>query len=377
MTMSTRAAHPLVAAMLVVGAACADAAEPAPAPLERAQSEPTIADEVAVAAGERFLDDHVEPDGRVVRHDQGGDTVSEGQAYAMLVAVALEDRARFDAVWDWTKAHLQREDGLLAWRWADGRVVDPMPAADADVDAAHSLALASRVFVEPDLAREAERIAGAVLAHETADTGFGATVVAGPWARGDHGADPVVNPSYGAPLAYEVLGRLTGDATWDAVDDSARRVVSNASRDGDLAPDWAELRPGAVAPTGPPSGDGDPAHGYDAVRTAVRLAIDCDPAGRALAAAMDDQYDAATLADGGPAAALTLDGEPLVRHGHPAASVGAAAASTAAGDADDAGRLLSVAEQQLAQDPTYYGSAWVALGRLWLTTGRLGGCAGD
>ncbi|HEU5083909.1 MAG TPA: glycosyl hydrolase family 8 [Acidimicrobiales bacterium] len=375
MTASRRAAHVLVAALLVLGAACAGAAEPAP--LERARSGPTLAEGVAVAAGQRFLDDHVEPDGRVVRHDEGGDTVSEGQAYAMFVAVALEDRERFDAVWGWTKEHLQREDGLLAWRWADGGVVDPMPATDADVDAAHALALASQVFVEPDLAREAGHIAGAVLAHETTDTGLGPTAVAGPWARGGDGADPVVNPSYGAPLAYDVLGRLTGDGTWEALDDSARRVVADAARDTDLAPDWAELRPGAVEPTGPPSGAGEPVHGYDAVRTAVRLATDCEPAGRDLAAAMDDEYDAAALPDGGPAAVLALDGEPLVRHGHPAASVGAAAAALAAGDADDAGRLLSVAEQQLSDDPTYYGSAWVALGRLWLTTERLGGCAGD
>lgn len=375
MTGLRRAAHVLLAAVLLLGAACAGAAEPAP--LERARSEPTLAEGVAVAAAERFLDDHVEPDGRVVRHDQGGDTVSEGQAYAMFVAVALEDRARFDAVWAWTREHLQREDGLLAWRWADGEIVDAMPATDADVDAAHALVLASQVFAEPDLATDAQRIADAVLAHETAETGLGRTVVAGPWATGGDGADPVVNPSYGAPLAYDVLGRLTGDPTWEALDDSARRVVADASRDSDLAPDWAELRPGAVEPTGPPSGDGGPAHGYDAVRAAVRLATDCEADGRALAAAMDDEYDAATLPDGGPAAVLALDGTPLVQHGHPAATVAAAGASLAAGDADDAGRLLSVAEQQLSEDPTYYGSAWVALGRLWLTTERLGGCAGD
>ena len=88
---------------------------------------------------ERFLDRYVDDDGRVVRHDQGGDTVSEGQAYAMLLAVAADDRDRFAQVWDWTRAHLQRGDGLLAWRWAGGRVVDDEPATDADLDAARAL----------------------------------------------------------------------------------------------------------------------------------------------------------------------------------------------------------------------------------------------
>src|SRR5512133_1264057 len=40
--------------------------------------------------------------GRVVAHDEGGITTSEGQAYAMLRAVWTSDRETFDAVWRWT-----------------------------------------------------------------------------------------------------------------------------------------------------------------------------------------------------------------------------------------------------------------------------------
>ncbi len=70
----------------------------------------------AVEAGRAFLAGYVDDDGRVVRTDQGGDTVSEGQAYAMLVAVGLGDADTFDAVWTWTRENLQRRDGLLSWR---------------------------------------------------------------------------------------------------------------------------------------------------------------------------------------------------------------------------------------------------------------------
>lgn len=58
----------------------------------------------------------VDPDGRVVRHDQGGDTVSEGQAYAMLVAVAVGDHDTFTRVWAWTQQHLRRPAETLSWR---------------------------------------------------------------------------------------------------------------------------------------------------------------------------------------------------------------------------------------------------------------------
>ena len=76
-------------------------------------------DNTARSAGHEFLDDYVESDGRVVRRDEGGDVVSEGQAYGMLIAVAVGDEARFRAIWQWTKTHLRRGDGLLAWRLAD------------------------------------------------------------------------------------------------------------------------------------------------------------------------------------------------------------------------------------------------------------------
>jgi endoglucanase len=53
----------------------------------------------AQAAGREFLDEQALQDGRVIRRDQGADAVSEGQAYAMLIAVGIDDHARFASVW--------------------------------------------------------------------------------------------------------------------------------------------------------------------------------------------------------------------------------------------------------------------------------------
>src|SRR4051794_30824102 len=69
---------------------------------------------------QQFFDQFVSAEGQVIRHDQGGDTVSEGQAYAMRLAVDANQRTQFDTVWAWTKAHLQRSDGLFAWHWQNG-----------------------------------------------------------------------------------------------------------------------------------------------------------------------------------------------------------------------------------------------------------------
>ena len=55
--------------------------------------------------------------------------------------------------------------------------------------------------------------------------------------------------------------------------------------------------------------------------------------------------------------------------------VGAAGAAFAAGKPDAGRRLLDAAEALDRQSPTYYGAAWVALGRMMLTTKRLEPCS--
>src|SRR5205807_2455813 len=100
----------------------------------------------ADAAARRFLNRYVTPDGRVSRLDQGGDTVGEGQAYGMLLAAAIGDSRRFDAIWGWTKSNLMRPDGLISFLWKSGHVQDPQAASDADLDASRALLVAACRF---------------------------------------------------------------------------------------------------------------------------------------------------------------------------------------------------------------------------------------
>jgi endoglucanase len=324
----------------------------------------------ARAATERFLDRYAERDGRVVRRDQGGDTVSEGQAYAMLLAAATGDRRRFATVWRWTRRHLQRDDGLLSWHWAGGRVVDAQPAADADLDAARALLLAAGRFHRPAYRRAGLRIGRAILAHETTAVGGRLVLVAGPWARDGR----VVNPSYFSPRAFAALRRASGDRRWGRLARSGRAIARSlqAHRSG-LPPDWAVATAAGATPIGTPLRPGAQArYGFDAVRLPVRMGESCSPADRRQAAAA---WRGLRPIAGGPLpAVLDLGASPLERSEHPAALVGAAAAARAAGDRAAAARLLDRAERRDARAPTYYGAAWVALGRVLLTTGRAGRC---
>ena len=321
-------------------------------------------------AADHFLATYVEPDGRVVRTDQGGDTVSEGQAYGMLIAAGVGDEARFRAVWDWTHRHLQRPDHLLAWRWADGAVVDSTPAADADLVAAGALALAGQRFGDRQLVAAAGELGAAVLALETATVGSWQVLLAGPWAAGER----VVNPSYFAVGLMSRLYDATGDQRWQPVAATARRLLDELTATApSLVPDWAAVAAdgSGVAARPAPSG-GEVTSGFEAGRAYVQLAVDCDGRGPAIAARAWPFLRAE--AEGTINGAYRLDGAPATTATHPLAMVAAAAAADAAGDDAAADELLDRASDLDRRTPTYYGAAWVAIGRLWLDTPDLGGC---
>jgi len=329
--------------------------------LERAEPRDGAAAGAAHEDATRFLEAHVTPEGRVVRHDEGGDTVSEGQSYAMLVAVGAGDRTTFDRVWSWTVHHLRRPDGLLSWRWDDGAVADSEPAADADLDAAWALALAARRWPDGHYRAAADEMAVAVDEHETtASAGGHRVLVAGPWAHGD---PAVVNPSYPSPVADAVLaeGGHGDPVAARSRTAGSREVLTDLLDQRDVPSDWAHLFPdGAVVPADGPTEPGPGRFGWDAVRVPLRFAAACDPADRDIAArvwaAMEDGAGVDRLGD------------------HPARLVAAAAAAAAAGQADRAVQLLDEASANDRRSPTYYGGALTAVGRLLLTTDHLGGC---
>jgi endoglucanase len=309
-------------------------------------------------AAQRFFERYVDDDGRVVRRDQGGDTVSEGQAYAMLLAVALGERDRFATVWQWTRDQLQRDDGLLSWHWSNGQIADAEPATDADLDAAWALTLAADRFNEQSYRDDAARLATAILELETITTSQGAVLVAGPWARTD---PAMVNPSYFSFPAYDALGRLTGDPRWSELVTSSRRVIDDLTGDGQLPPDWAHVAAdGSVTPAAPRGSSAPPQYGLDAARVVVRAATGCK-SDRAAAKRIARVLDESGHLESGQN--VSVDGHDGIANTKSAVMlVAGAAAADAAGWDTTRDRALGRARSLDRQHPSYYGSAWIALG---------------
>lgn len=314
----------------------------------------------ASAAASAFVDDYVEADGRVSRTDQGGDTVSEGQGYAMLLAVVAHEPGTFASVWKWTRENLRQPNGLLAWHWEDGEVVATESAADADLDVAWALLLAAERFGRAEYRREGLKLAHAILEHETVSLAGRSLLVAGDWAN--H-FPAVVDPSYYVPAAFVALGRASRDPRWRQLGETSREVVAQLTeRTTGLAPDWAVVESdGTAKPTGPPGEGGKPVFGYDAVRVPLWQAASCNGRDTSFAARAAGFLE--RKIDGAPAATYSLEGRP--RGGSPGAPllVAAAAASAAAGEGAASAEWLAGAEADVEAEPTYYGAALLALGR--------------
>jgi endoglucanase len=341
-----------------------------------AHNDAVVADDsgaaVAVAraqdAARRFLAAYVDPNGRVVRRDQGGDTPGEAQSYGLLLAQVAADGEAFGRIWAWTQASMLQPDGLLAHHVrADGSVDDTNSATDADLVTAWALLRATGPEVAAYHAAGA-RLAAAVLTNETVTLpGSGMVLAAGQWATGT----PVsLNASYWILPAMKGLGRLTGDARWPSLAANAVHLIDTLTRSGlDLPPDWARADGSVVSATPAPNRQApDVRYSLDAQRLPVWLATSGDPVAGTLASAW---WPVLSRADRREAMALDSGGVPLDQRHHPLALVAAAATARAANRPADRDKLLQRAVELDAAQPTYYGAAWVALGLALLTTDAL------
>ena len=219
------------------------------------------------------------------------------------------------------------------------------------------------------------------MSQETTPSQAGLVLVAGPWART---APAAVNPSYFSPRGLASLSSVDPDPRWRTLVGSGRSVLASligsrgAAPAAWLPPDWAAAAsPGTaggaawpISGPGAPRGAAPSTSSFDAVRVPIRLASSCRPEDRRLAAALWPLYQRSPGRDG-----YSLNGQPASGLSHASSFVAAAASAQAAGHAQTADRLLGQAQAENSRYPTYYGAAWLALGRVLLTTSALGGCS--
>jgi endoglucanase len=215
--------------------------------------------------------------GRVI--DTGNNFVShsEGQGYAMLLAVAANDRPVFDLIWGWTRANLLvRGDDLFAWRWEPGQrpaVADMNDAADGDLLIAWALTEAADFWGDPAVRIAARRIAVDIgrklVINKSAHGALLLPALAG-FAAEDRNDGPVINLSYYVFPALTRLSLVAPEIDWNGVMQSGLALLKAAQTGPSRLPgDWTALREGSPKPA-----QGFPnAFAYNAIRVPLYLAM--------------------------------------------------------------------------------------------------------
>jgi endoglucanase len=233
---------------------------------------------------QKFIND----DGRVVDDREADLTTSEGQSYAMLRAVWVDDKQTFDKVWTWTKQNLQkRDDKLFGWRW--GKKEDggygflsnggENSASDADSDIALALILASRRWKKGEYLEEAKLILPdiwKILVREDRGKNY---LTAGNWADSPEGL--VLNPSYFAPYAWRIFAETDKDRDWNSLINPAYELLGklgsdplDKSRAVGLPPDWVLINRDSGTYSAPLQTQLTTNYSFDALRVPWRIGLD-------------------------------------------------------------------------------------------------------
>ncbi|GAB4214314.1 MAG: hypothetical protein OHK0012_12130 [Synechococcales cyanobacterium] len=281
---------------------------PVSAPTSQPVSQPVS--EILPEAWNRYRQQFIQTDGRVIDREANSRSISEAQAYAMWRAVLMADRDTFDRVWRWGENNLNAgvrpTDSLWAWSWGQRPdqtwgVLDESVASDADLDAALALIFAHRLWGSPPYLERAQTklrdlwtlctatvqgerlfLPGEVPLFTNTDvsperlfSGQGSLALL-PTAAPTTPQTYKLNPSYWGAYAFRIFAQVDPDHDWTGLADSSYRLLSRilqASPAG-LPPDWLqiEIASGRLLPI--QSRPQENHYSFDAFRVWWRLALD-------------------------------------------------------------------------------------------------------
>lgn len=200
---------------------------------------------VAGSAWDSYKGRFLMADGRII--DTGNNSVShtEGQGFAMMMAVRNNDRASFDKIWGWTKKNLQNpETGLFYWRYnpvAADPIVDKNNATDGDTFIAWALLKAGNQWKDNAYLTASDAITKALVARNVIS--FAGYRVMLPGMKGFNLNSYVnLNPSYFVFPAWEDFAQRSHLTVWrELINDGQKLLVKMRFGNTQLPADWVSL----------------------------------------------------------------------------------------------------------------------------------------
>ncbi|MCT4715715.1 glycosyl hydrolase family 8 [Enterobacteriaceae bacterium H18W14] len=184
-------------------------------------------------------------DGRII--DTGNNSIShtEGQGFAMMMAVRNNDHASFDKIWRWTQQNLKNPDnGLFYWRYnpvAAQPVADKNNATDGDTFIAWALLKAGDLWHDDSYLKASDAITRALVEHNVIN--FGGYRVMLPGAKGFNLNSYVnLNPSYFVFPAWQDFANRSHLTVWrDLINDGQKLLGKMRFGNPQLPADWVSL----------------------------------------------------------------------------------------------------------------------------------------
>lgn len=233
------------------------------------------AQDIVIGAWHLYKARFLEESGRIVDNVNGDISHSEGQGYAMLLAVAANDKSGFDKIWLWTQQELFiRGDNLAAWKWDPNQspnVQDTNNATDGDLLIAWALLRARLVWREDRYIQQARNILKDIRQKLIIKTSFGQALL--PGASGfkaeDQSDGPLINLSYWVFPAISELGLIDPLFPDRELIETGLTLVRKASfGPSGLPANWLSLANNTVKL----AENFDPFFGYDSIRIPLYLA---------------------------------------------------------------------------------------------------------
>lgn len=213
------------------------------------------------------------PDGRIVDTGNGNVSHTEGQGFAMLMAVANDDKATFDKLWKWTDSTLKNKDnGLFYWRYNPveaNPVADKNNASDGDVMIAWALLKADTRWHDKRYSTASDSITKALIAHNVIR--YAGYRVMLPGVQGFNlNSEVVLNPSYFVFPAWQAFADRSHLQVWrELIQDGQRLLGKMGSGKANLPTDWESLEAGGKLV---PAKAWAPRMSYDAIRIPLYIA---------------------------------------------------------------------------------------------------------
>lgn len=221
----------------------------------------------ADVAWETFKSRFLMPDGRIVDTGNGNISHTEGQGFAMLMAVANNDRATFDKLWTWTNGTLKNnETGLFYWRYnpvAPDPITDKNNASDGDTMIAWALLQAQSRWRDNAYGQASDAIIRALQKYTVIR--FAGYQLMLPGEKGFNLNSRVnLNPSYFIYPAWQAFADRTHLVVWQTLIRDGKTLTGKMGwGEAHLPTDWVALSADGKMQ---PAQEWPPRMSYDAIR---------------------------------------------------------------------------------------------------------------